>query len=245
MGQLLNGVWTHDDQLTDNKGEFQRTVSAFQGKLPQKIKSLSDYIMIVSRACPWAHRVTLARELMGFHDIEVYYADPLLGEEGWNLPKSIQISYEMTWIHELYRFSSPLYSGRVTLPLLIERANKKILSNDSGEMLLFFVHHWQAFAQYSSTAKENFDQSEFNLVPQNRIKDILTWQAWITSKVSNGPYRACFAKEQFQYEKNIRDYFEALDLVEARLSEQPFFMGRELTICDLSLFASLSRRRVK
>ena len=240
MGQLINGQWRSQDQLTNLKGEFKRTASVFVGNLPQAPQSPSQYLLIASRACPWAHRVLLARNIKGLSALEVHYAPPELGEQGWRMPSSLTSTLQSStlqgeWVHTLYTHTHPTYTGRVTLPLLWDQKAGHLLSNDSTELLWWLLESWPQLTPSPSQLSIKPISSE---AERAEIQGALQW---ITSKVTNGPYRAIFSTHQALYEENVVAFFEALDVVEERLQRQPFFMGESLSACDLTLFPTLYR----
>lgn len=236
MGQLVNGEWITQDVLTDQQGEFHRTPSAFIGKLPSLPVQLNRFLLIASRACPWAHRVIIAIKLLKIDNLQIEYSPPLLGAEGWLLPETAQSRLQMTWVHELYKHSHPNYTGRVTLPLFVDQNTNAILSNDSTELLLALSQTWREQGVLGTT-----DNTRLPLLNHAELADVQEWQRWITSKISNGPYRAIFTEHQPQYEANVLQFFGSLDLVEERLKTRTFFMGEQMTLCDLCLFPTLCR----
>jgi putative glutathione S-transferase len=238
MGQLINGLWTSTDQLTNEQGEFERTLSAFHGNLPLKPNSLSRYLLIASGACPWAHRVLLSLSLMQVKDVAIHYTSPLLGEGGWLIPTSLQEEFQKTWLYELYQVSFPNYTGRVTLPLLWDRELGRIVSNDSIELLTFFMYEWKDLIIPHELMKHD-PQRVNNHDPI--AKESQTWVKWITEHINNGPYKAIFTESQEQYEKHVIQFFEALDYVDKHLQTRKFFLGDYLSICDLCLFPTLYR----
>ena len=172
MGQLINGQWRSRDELTNLKGEFKRSASVFVGHLPHAPDHSSRYLLIASRACPWAHRVLLTRNLKGLSVLEVHYAPPELGEEGWRLPSSLTSTLQSEtlqseWVHTLYTHTHPTYTGRVTLPLLWDREKGQVLSNDSNELLWWLIEAWPQLTPSPSslTLQPHLPASTSNLHP--------------------------------------------------------------------------------
>ena len=69
-------------------GSFKRQVSSFRGSSPTTSSDFpvqsGRYHLYVARACPWAHRTLIGRELMGLQDaISVSFVDPIRDERGW------------------------------------------------------------------------------------------------------------------------------------------------------------------
>jgi putative glutathione S-transferase len=63
----------------------------------------------------------------------------------------------------------------------------------------------------------------------------------IYANVNNGVYRGGFARMQAAYEQAFDELFQALDELEARLGRQRYLLGRQITVADWRLFATLVR----
>ena len=59
--------------------------------------------------------------------------------------------------------------------------------------------------------------------------------------INNGVYKAGFSSDQAAYETAYEGLFEALDVVEERLSKQRYLCGSEITEADWRLFPTLYR----
>ena len=65
--------------------------------------------------------------------------------------------------------------------------------------------------------------------------------ALIYEDVNNGVYKAGFAASQAAYDVAVQALFARLDWLEARLAEQRFLVGAQLTEADIRLFTTLVR----
>lgn len=90
--------------------------------------SLGRFRLYVSYACPWSHRVLIARALHGLEDaIELVDVDPEMDDIGWRLDG-----------HHLagrYRTYAPGYAGKATVPLMVEVATGQAVSNESADLM--------------------------------------------------------------------------------------------------------------
>ena len=66
-----------------------------------------------------------------------------------------------------------------------------------------------------------------------------------TRSINNGVYRAGFATTQEAYEEAYDALFEALDKVDAHLSEHRYLAGNEITEADWRLFTTLDSIRCR
>jgi redox-sensitive bicupin YhaK (pirin superfamily) len=156
MGQLIDGVW--HDTWYDTKstgGKFQRSASAFRNWLTADgapgptgtggfIAEKDRYHLYVSLACPWAHRTLIMRKLKGLEPfISVSVVNPLILENGWTFDDSFpgatgDTLYQHEFLYQLYLHADPHYSGRVTVPVLWDKKNHTIVSNESAEIIRMF-----------------------------------------------------------------------------------------------------------
>ncbi len=156
MGQLIDGVW--HDTWYDTKstgGKFQRSASAFRNWLTADgapgptgtggfIAEKDRYHLYVSLACPWAHRTLIMRKLKGLEPfISVSVVNPLMLENGWTFDDSFpgatgDTLYQHEFLYQLYLHADPHYSGRVTVPVLWDKKNHTIVSNESAEIIRMF-----------------------------------------------------------------------------------------------------------
>src|SRR5579862_889388 len=79
------------------------------------------YHLYVARACPWAHRTIIGRELMGLQEaISISFVDPIRDDRGWAF--SAPGRYEdpvngFDFLAEAYRTADPKFQDRVTVPV--------------------------------------------------------------------------------------------------------------------------------
>ena len=99
------------------------------------------------------------------------------------------------------------------------------MSNDSGEIM-------KAFDAAGEGA---------SLYPADLAQDIDALIGVIFDGLSNGVYRAGLAERQDAYDAAIDSVFGTLDMLEARLDQQPYLFGDAMTLADLRLFATLVR----
>lgn len=106
----------------------------------------------MSYACPWAHRTLIARKLKGLEDVISYSVVHWhLGEGGWRFPSKedpksdlpgdnvvpdpVEGHDDFTHLRHVYFESEPEYDARFTVPVLYDTKTKRIVSNESSEIL--------------------------------------------------------------------------------------------------------------
>jgi len=242
MGVLMDGVWRdqwYDTQSTG--GRFVRKVSSFRnfvtadgcagptGREGFKAET-GRYHLIVSRACPWAHRTLVFRTLKQLEaHVSVSAVRPLMLENGWELDTPDPVTgAHYAW--QVYTKADPSYSGRATVPVLWDKKNQTIVSNESAEIIRMFNSAFDALTGSKDDFYPSELQSEIDMVNE-RIYDT----------VNNGVYKAGFATTQAAYDEAVTALFETLDDLETRLSNQRYLVGDRVTEADWRLFTTLVR----
>ena len=248
MGLLVDGQWHDKWYDTDkSKGKFIRSTSQFRnwvtadgsagpsGEAGFEAES-GRYHLYVSLACPWAHRTLILRALKGLEDkISVDVVHPVMLEHGWTFDTDFPAAtgdsqFALSYLHQVYTSVDPDYSGRVTVPVLWDKKQKTIVSNESSEIIRMFN---SAFDQIGANTNDYY--------PEPLQREIDEINDWIYESVNNGVYKAGFATTQDAYNEAVTVLFDRLDEIEARLSGQRFLVGDQLTEADIRLFTTLIR----
>jgi putative glutathione S-transferase len=247
MGLLVDGVW-HDVwyETKETNGQFVRSASQFRnfvtadgspgptGKGGFKAES-GRYHLYVSLACPWAHRTLIFRKLKGLEEhISVSVVHYLMLEKGWVFKEEEGATpdhlFGATALSEIYTRADPLYSGRVTVPVLWDKQTNTIVSNESAEIIRMF-----------NSAFDTITGNNQDFYPDDLHAKIDALNAYIYDTINNGVYKCGFATTQQAYEKNFDALFAALDTIDSRLDSQKYLFGDRLTEADWRLFTTLVR----
>jgi len=239
MGLLIDGVW-HDKwyDTESTKGAFVRSASKFRNWVTADGSSgfpaeAGRYRLYVSLACPWAHRTLIVRALKGLEDaIPVTVVSPEMGDQGWPFKAGhTDPEFGKDFLWQLYVEADPSYTGRVTVPVLWDRARKTIVSNESAEIIRMLNSAFDAVAEHP----------ELDLYPAPLQDEIDAVNARIYDTVNNGVYKAGFGTTQEKYEAAVKPLFESLDWLEERLGRQRYVVGDRITEADWRLFTTLVR----
>jgi putative glutathione S-transferase len=247
MGLLQNGKWV--DQWYDTAstgGRFVRNASQFRNWITQDgsagpsgiggFQAEKDrYHLYVSHACPWAHRTMIFRILKGLEEMISYsVVHWLMLDEGWTFETGEGVIadplHNATRLHQIYTTADPLYSGRVTVPVLWDKKQNTIVSNESAEIIRMF-----------NSAFDGLGAKTGDYYPENRREDIDAINDLIYNTLNNGVYKAGFATTQNAYEEAVVPLFDTLDWLEQRLSNSLFLIGENITEADWRLFTTLIR----
>ncbi|MAK45310.1 MAG: glutathione S-transferase family protein [Spongiibacter marinus] len=238
MGLLIDGKW-HDRwyDTDNNQGEFKREQSQFRGQIgSDEFPAEADrYHLYVSLACPWAHRALIFRRLKKLESlISVSVVSPIMLEHGWTFDVDQGSSgdplHNAKYLHELYTRNQHDYSGRVTVPVLWDKKQQRIVNNESADIIRQFNG---AFADLAEKTPDYY--------PESLQADIDAINDEIYNKVNNGVYRCGFATTQQAYEDAYDALFSALDTIENQLGTQRFLCGDTISEADWRLFTTLIR----
>jgi len=233
MGLLIDGRW-HDQWYQSSKdGAFQRENAQRRNQLPAA--EAGRYHLYVSLACPWAHRTLIFRKLKGLESlIDVSVVSWLMGENGWTFDQRQGSTGDKVdhrdFLHQRYTRDDPHYSGRVTVPVLWDKQEQRIVNNESAEIIRIFNH-----------AFDDLTGNDLDLYPAPLQARIDALNERIYPAINNGVYRAGFATSQQAYEQAFDEVFAELDCLEQHLDKQRYLAGEYLTEADWRLFTTLIR----
>jgi len=248
MGRLIEGKWStewYDTSAT--RGAFKRSESQFRNWVTPDGKpgpsgeggfpaAAGRYHLYVSYACPWAHRTLIYRALKGLTDlIDVSVVHPDMLEDGWTFADDHPGAtgdrlHGLPFLRDLYTRADPVYTGRVTVPVLWDKERDTIVSNESAEIIRMF-----------NTAFDGLTGNRDDYLPDDLRDEIDALNARIYDTVNNGVYRAGFATRQEPYDQAVGGLFDTLDDLEERLASRRFLLGDWPTEADWRLFPTLVR----
>lgn len=247
MGRLVDGVWHdvwYDTKKTD--GKFERSESQWrdwvtadgrpaEGRQRGFRAEPDRYHLYVSLACPWASRALILRKLKKLDNvISLSVVHHFMGENGWTFLREDGATgdtlYGLDYLHQLYTKADTKYSGRVTVPVLWDKREQTIVSNESSEIIRMF-----------NSAFDRWGDRSVDFYPKHLRAEIDAINDRVYASVNNGVYRAGFATSQEAYEEAFHELFAALDELEERLSRQRYLVGDRITEADWRLFTTLVR----
>ncbi len=250
MGLLVNGEWRDQGYGTGaSGGKFVRQQTAWHNWITADgapgptggggfAAEPGRYHLYVSLACPWAHRTVIFRVLKGLEGlISVSVLHPHMLENGWEFKPCDAGRFESgdplfgsRYLYEVYRRAQPDYTGQATIPLLWDRQQGTIVSNESADIIRMLNSAFAAFVPPSSDYYPAALQQQIDAINDRVYRD-----------VNNGVYRCGFATTQAAYEEAWHALFDALDWLDGLLAERRYLLGDRLTEADWRLFTTLLR----
>ena len=247
MGLLQDGQWV--DKWYDTKktgGRFVRTTAQFRNWVtPTGAAGPSGeggfkaepgrYHLYVSHACPWAHRTMIFRAIKGLEPhISVSVVHWQMADKGWTFAPADgvipDIINDAEFMYQIYTAADPAYSGRVTVPVLWDKAQNTIVSNESSEIIRMFN---SAFDDCGAVAGDYYPEAMRTEIDEINLR--------IYDTLNNGVYKSGFATTQHAYEEAVFPLFETLDWLEEKLAVTRYLTGASITEADWRLFTTLVR----
>jgi putative glutathione S-transferase len=241
MGLLIDGAW-HDESYDTrvSGGRFIRRETQFRqwvtadGDSGFRAES-NRYHLYVSLACPWAHRTVIFRKLKGLEEIVgLSVVHWHTAEQGWTFEPGPGVIADpihgARYLHQIYTAAEPKYSGRVTVPVLWDKARGTIVNNESAEIIRMF-----------NSAFDRIGAAPGDYYPSELRAEIDAVNARVYETLNNGVYRAGFATSQAAYDEAVVPLFETLDWLEERLARGRYVCGDRITEADWRLFTTLVR----
>lgn len=226
-------------------GRFRRQPSHFTDRITADGSSgfpaeAGRYHLIVSLACPWAHRALLVRRLRGLEEaVSLAVVDPIRDERGWRFSPEVDDRVEpdgrepvtgARFLAEAYRATDPEYSGRVTVPVIWDRETQRVVSNEFLDI-----------PRQLNTEMAALGNPDVDLYPPRQRAEIDTVSEALYHEVNNGVYKAGFATAQAAHDEAVEALFARFGWLEERLTFQRFLVGDRITLADIALFPTLVR----
>lgn len=247
MPQLVKGEWVKDDIAASEirDGAFHREATRFRTWItpdgrpdaqghPTLPAEAGRYHLYVSYLCPWASRTLILRALKGLEGlVGLSVAEPVIGEDGW-VYATEQDGGEgvgpFRHHYRLYTASDPTYTGKVSVPVLWDKREGRIVNNESADIVRIF-----------NSAFDHLTGNTLDFYPEPLRPDIDAWNELVYANVNNGVYRCGFARSQTHYDAAFDALFATLERLEDRLGTSRYLAGEHLTEADWRLFVTLVR----
>ncbi len=203
-----------------------------EGELPIEA---GRYRLIWTPLCPWATRQVIAFKLLGLEDvISVGTVAPIRTDKGWEFSldkEGVDPVLKIRYLPEIYASTDPQYTGRATVPAVIDLKTKQVVNNDYHHLSNYWETVWEKFHKKGAP----------DLYPKELRDEIDALNNILFHEVNNGVYKAGFAQSQEAYENAYDLVFHRLDWLEERLSKGRYLFGDQLTDSDIRLYVTLAR----
>lgn len=240
----MSGIRVRPSEIENEinaRGEFIRqqnhfTVPFGNGEKDLKAKS-GRYRLIWAKGCHWSNRASIVVELLGLEDT---ISVNMVGHSDNNKKYGWEFVYDedskdpvlsVQFLSELYYNADPNYTGRSTVPALVDIKTKKVVNNDYHKLTNYLQTDFKRY--HKKDAPE--------LYPEKLRDEIDELNNWLFHNVNNATYRMMFSQSIAAYNEAFEDFYNALDKIENTLSQNRFLFGDYITDSDIRLFVTLAR----
>lgn len=225
----------------DERGAFIRQPNAFIRPFGDKegdLKADIDrYIVYWATGCNWSNRPLIAREILGLQDVIKDYRVDHTGESnkyGWGFRNEEDHKDPNTGVYflsQLYHNANPDFKGRATTPTFADYKEKKAVNNDYHRLTNYIEVQFRPFQAPDAP----------DLYPKAYRKEIDQFNDWLFPHINNAHYRMAFCQSPEAHHEAFDDFYESLDKLEVRLSNNRFLFGDFITDSDIRAYVSLIR----
>jgi putative glutathione S-transferase len=139
-----------------------------------------------------------------------------------------------------YRLTREIYeaegSSEQSVPILYDKHAKRIVNNESAEIVRMLDAHAEALAGDGAARVRLYPTDADRAAQVDGLNEL------IYVAINNGAYKAGFSSDEGVYAAAFESYFAALEQLETTLSDgRSFLTGAEVSEADLRLFPTLYR----
>ena len=193
------------------------------------------YRLVAAKACPWATRSIIVRQLLGLEDvISLGLCGPTHDEHSWTFdlaPGEVDPVLGIKRLEEAYFARFPDYDKGITVPAMVDVPTGRVVTNDFPWITHDLFFEW----------KDHHRPDAPDLWPAAVREEMDAVMKRVYTEVNNGVYRCGFAGSQREYEAAYDRLWETLDWLEERLTGRRYLMGDTITEADIRLFTTLAR----
>lgn len=193
------------------------------------------YRLVVARACPWASRAIIVRQLLGLEDvISIGLCGPTHDVNSWTFdldPDGVDPVLGIERLQQAYFARYPGYEKGITVPAVVDVPTGQVVTNDFPWITHDLFFEWKQFHRPDAP----------DLWPADLREEMEEVMKRVYTEVNNGVYRCGFASSQDAYDAAYDRLWVAMDWLESRLASRRYLMGDTVTEADVRLFTTLVR----
>jgi putative glutathione S-transferase len=222
------------------QGDFNRDMNYIPDRITRDARDgwpvePGRYRLVAAKACPWATRSIIVRQLLGLEDvISLGTPGPTHDEDSWTFDLDeggVDPVLGIKQLKDAYDTRYPDYPRGITVPAMVEVSSGKVVTNDFPWITHDFFFEW----------KDHHRADAPDLWPSEVREEMEEVMQRVFTEVNNGVYRCGFAGTQAAYEKAYDRLWAAMDWLESRLADRRYLMGETITEADVRLFTTLAR----
>src|SRR3954453_878089 len=137
------------DRITSEEGRSRDPYEPQPLEPPTWPVEPGRYRLVAAKACPWATRALIVRQLLGLEDvISLGLAGPTHDERSWRFdldPGGRDPVLGIERLQQAYLARDPHYNRGITVPGIVDIASGKVGTNDFAQITLDLSTEWTAF----------------------------------------------------------------------------------------------------
>jgi putative glutathione S-transferase len=228
-----------DSTYVEQDDGFERDMNY----LPDRITRESEewpvepgrYRLVAAKACPWANRSIIVRNLLGLEDvISMGLCAPVHDKDSWTFdldPGGVDPVLGIHRLKQAFLERDAEYARGITVPAVVDIPTGKVVTNDFPAITHDLFFEW----------RDHHRPNAPDLWPDHVREEMESLMERVFTEVNNGVYRCGFAGSQEAYDEAYDRLWATLDWLEERLADRRFLMGDEITEADVRLFTTLAR----
>ena len=172
------------------------------------------YLLIVALSCPFACRSLIARQLKNLNEaIPIEIVSPIK-DNGWKFDNEAKIAlttkdrYGRQMLKEYYYETDPDYKGAISVPILYDTKSKKIVNNESADLVKIFNEIGTGPDLRPDASKEKIDQANT-----------------ITGSLGIFVFKAGMSNTKEEYDRYVEQVHDGLSKLESILQSSTYLAG--------------------
>ena len=165
------------------------------------------YKLYWAKGCHWSNRASIVRELLGLEDVldvQIVGREKLNGTYAWTVydeegNPDKQSGYK--YLFEYYEAAKPGFTGRATVPTVVDQIEKKAVNNDYHKLTNYFETAFKAYQKKDAP----------DLYPEEQREEIDALNEWLFPNINNATYRMMFSRSLEAYNEAYQDFVKALE----------------------------------
>ena len=190
---MAKNIWVTKE--VNENGNFQRQKNKFTTPFGEGPDDLSveagRYRILWSPVCAWAHRSIYCKKTVRFRRCyKCWNVDQIkrkVERSDWSFTLDENDEdpvLKMNYISEAYLNADPEYTGRFTVPAVVDITTKKVVNNDYFNLTKYWELAWKKFHKANAP----------DLYPEELRDQIDELNDLLFHEINNGVYKAGFAR---------------------------------------------------
>ncbi len=193
------------------------------------------YRLVAAKACPWANRTIIVRNLLGLQDvISLGLTGPVHDQDSWTFdldPGGVDPVLGIPRLKDAFLARDGSYSRGITVPAIVDIPTGQVVTNNFPQITHDLFFEW----------REHHSPDAPDLWPDEVREEMEAVMERVFTELNNGVYRCGFAGSQKAYDDAYDRLWATMDWLEERLADRRFLMGSTVTEADVRLFTTLAR----